>query len=1016
MTELAPLHHTHAEFQLAQTPITAHYAPASHPTTNGYTPPAHQHTIDEDSSVIRCFCGLSDDDGNTVLCEICNTWQHILCYYPGGNETVPDEHFCVICRPRTYDKRGALERQQNARVLVSPQDRKIKKAPSKTHKKKVKDVNSTSVQTNGWLSGTEGPDRASGSPRDGAPPAKRPKTTHRSSASTSMLPSGPSRKRAGSTTLNGQSPTKSPRSNSPEGYTGDYYSPEFMHKSNAPFLTVQDNTYASINVSNDLRTWLNDVGALAEVAPGHSQKDVFTRWDRPIEALRQMSPGVSSCKREDPTMMIHGVRPVHRWVEASTSCDKDSYIGELNGLIGRIEDYKEDLNNRWNELRHPEPYVFFHDKLPIFVDCRDEGSVLRHVGRSCHPNVKLQIIIHGTDFHFCFVSLREIAAGEELTVPWHLRDREYDLVSSINGSGNPRPEDVEHMSMYFTNVLANFGGCACSRLDAGVVCNLTRFDLRNKDQPYATNSAVKAAKPRKPKRLPTQISPGSTGRATNSRAGSEAVAQGDNDEEMADSRSLSARSRSQPSSRDITPLLDAPIGLGLGMSDRERRKIQQQEKLFEKMEADGGRKGKRHSAGSALNTPGPSSVVRRSKLLLALNADMKQKQLNFPTDQPSPIATNATFPRPRANGLIPKPSNGTKAPRLKPRMVSMPTQTDGDVTMASPSPPRRRNTGSHVSCLLRRVQQESRRRKERSASIASIETKPSSEPTAMVDAATKMETTPSPILTSMPPPPIPISIAPRPDAFGAAIMPDAKDVDMHDAPYIDERASALPTTDVETHSISTITGTQPPEPAPLEAQIEPPPPPWTSDKPPTPPSIDSPTFAKSTQVPLPSIPSFNTSDSVSSQAPLTTPSLVESPAPLSVVPTLSPNMSHASITAPSPAKKKLSLGDWMRQKKEKEAVAKQALQNEHEPRSDSISEEEAKRDAEVAMEDEDMPLVPLPEEVVVTSSPPATPEAVAPLTVTKAEPQEEVKHEEGEVAEHKTDDILDPPFTTASSS
>jgi len=991
MTELAPLH-AHADFQLAAASASTSYAPAAATKTNGYSPPAEQLVEDEDNSTIRCLCDISDDDGNTVLCEICNTWQHILCYYPGGNETVPDEHFCVICKPRPYDKKAAQDRQINARVLVSPQERKIKKVPSKSHKKKVKDINSAAIQTNGWLSGNDAPDRASGSPRDGGPPAKRPKTAHRSSASTSNFAaagSAHSRKRAGSTTLNGQSPTKSPRSHSPEGYTGDYYSPEFMRISNAPFTLVEDNSYASINVSNDLRTWLSDADALSEVHPGLHQVDVFTRWDRPIEALKQLSPGVSSCKREDPSMLINGTRPVHRWVEASTSCAKESYIGELNGLIGRTEDYYADPNNRWSELRHPEPFVFFHERLPIFVDCREEGSVLRHVGRSCQPNVKLQIIIHGTDFHFCFISLREIAAGEELTVPWHLRDRELELVRTVNEGGSLRPEDEAYISSYFTNVLANFGGCACSRLGPGVTCNLARFDLRNKERASYTNNGnnnttTTKTKPRKPKRLPAQISPGSTGRATNSRAGSEAVIlQGDNDEEMADSRSLSAKSsRSQPSSRDITPMVDAAVGLGVGMSDRERRKLMQQEKLFEKMEMDGqgGRKGKRHSAGagSALNTPVPSS----------------SKQLGFP-ENTSPTATTLAFNRPRTNGSTPRPTNGTRVARPKPEMVSMPTQTDNDATMASPSPPRRRTTGSHVSCLLRRVQQESRRRKERSTSVLSLEGgKPSPSPSNAAPVfATKMEGTPSPVLTSMPPPPVPTVVGgeqsrPDPATEGAAVDAESKDIDMQDAP---ESVPTLPTAEAM-DSESTVLDTQPELPAEgtSDTKTEPPAPPWppTTDSQPAPTPPPAELASKPSQIPIPPVPTFPSTDSNniafppsgSAPAPLpqaTSAELVQSPAAtpaltpsasVSNPPLLSPSISHTSITAPSPAKKKMSLGDWMRQKKEKEAVAKQAKDKEaEEVRSDPIEEGEEDAEGEVerekergvAVEDVDMPLVPV---------------------------------------------------------
>ncbi|KAL8752172.1 MAG: hypothetical protein Q9184_005821, partial [Pyrenodesmia sp. 2 TL-2023] len=63
---------------------------------------------------IKCICGFHDDDGNTVLCERCETWQHTECYYfrDGVVLDVSEiEHFCADCRPRRLDARGATERQ-----------------------------------------------------------------------------------------------------------------------------------------------------------------------------------------------------------------------------------------------------------------------------------------------------------------------------------------------------------------------------------------------------------------------------------------------------------------------------------------------------------------------------------------------------------------------------------------------------------------------------------------------------------------------------------------------------------------------------------------------------------------------------------------------------------------------------------------------------------------------------------------------------------------------------------------
>ncbi|KAI9821894.1 MAG: hypothetical protein M1827_002476 [Pycnora praestabilis] len=44
---------------------------------------------------IKCLCGNSEDDGNTVRCEECDTWQHIECYYP--NAKVSEVHNCIDC-------------------------------------------------------------------------------------------------------------------------------------------------------------------------------------------------------------------------------------------------------------------------------------------------------------------------------------------------------------------------------------------------------------------------------------------------------------------------------------------------------------------------------------------------------------------------------------------------------------------------------------------------------------------------------------------------------------------------------------------------------------------------------------------------------------------------------------------------------------------------------------------------------------------------------------------------------
>jgi hypothetical protein len=76
----------------------------------------------QDRSIICCICEYDHDDGATVQCESCQTWQHISCYY--FLHAVPIRHCCGDCRPhyiiaRHIDVAAAKERQRNTNVVNS---------------------------------------------------------------------------------------------------------------------------------------------------------------------------------------------------------------------------------------------------------------------------------------------------------------------------------------------------------------------------------------------------------------------------------------------------------------------------------------------------------------------------------------------------------------------------------------------------------------------------------------------------------------------------------------------------------------------------------------------------------------------------------------------------------------------------------------------------------------------------------------------------------------------------------
>ena len=573
-----------------------------------------------------------------MLCEKCNSWQHIECYYPAKN--VPDIHKCVDCAPRYLDAKRAAERQKRLREAQAGGDKKARRPASKNPKKKTaRDATQPNGLVNGGYSNGDGitaatSDRKTGSSRDQPPPAKRPKTSHKVSGST-VSPNdsniGIPRSAPGFLTPGATSPAKPTETSTAtgDGYLGPLFSPEFidLYPACLSFQSIASNSFHDIGVTGSLSSWLKDPVALADVTNGKTRAEVFQQYDRSIEDLQ--APGIERHVMEDTSTTVHGGHPTWQWLSIDQPVVSGAFVGELIGQIGRREDYVKEPANRWSSLRHPEPFVFFPPHLPIYIDTRVEGNIFRGIRRSCRPNVKMNILItDGMMYHFCFIAMREIAPGEEITIKWDLDEDVQRLVHASLSSGNIKKEgflleEEQYIANWVTGVLSNFGGCPCDRSLGG--CAMDRFIRSNGVQGDANMQAPTKTGKRKSKRSLKQASPSSSGHGTNSRAASEAWNATEVGEELAPdmrmasvSASASASSQSKPGSRDMTPAAHSSTeepasASGPEMSDRERRKLMQQEKLFEQLEheqqSSKGRK-KRTSGGSAVNTPASSTAVR----------------------------------------------------------------------------------------------------------------------------------------------------------------------------------------------------------------------------------------------------------------------------------------------------------------------------------------------------------------------------------------------------------------------
>ncbi|KAL8989506.1 MAG: hypothetical protein Q9177_001617 [Variospora cf. flavescens] len=597
---------------------------------------------DEDYT-IKCICGFHDDDGNTVLCEHCETWQHTECYYFEGGEVLDVseiEHYCADCKPRRLDARGAIQRQTMRREHSDLGDRKIKKATTKSHKKKVRPSDPHIALVNGTSSYERAeshghPDRSTESPREYFPSTKRPKINHKYSGSLQSpnLLFGGSDRRSASAPRTAQSPSKTSSKYPFSDCSGELYSNEFMrlYDDDPGDITMQANLFNDIRITSDLSSWTQDAHALAEASNGLSPQDIFHRCDQLLDSMG--FPFLhKECKRGD-SFDADGRYPQWKFLTTDAPVLKGSIIGELKGKIGHMDDYCDDPRNRWDYLRHPLPFVFFHPRLPIYIDTRREGTKCRYLRRSCRPNLNMTTILeNGSDYRFCFVAKDDLEAGSELTIGWtldeHIREiiqRRHNEQFSNQGTND---KDDDYVSDWVGKVLADFGECACN---SPTVCALARYDRRSS---LSYTGAVKVPN-----------GSGSKGRNGYSKRHSPYVDQvphgmsrpGNPEEEDDDERSTSGSIRSKQPSQETTPTRTHVSGntfaTGVELSDREKRKIAALEKNFEQIEQDKNqpahKKKKRNSGGSTF-----------------------QASVNSGTRQQVPVST---FSQPNTPGIMARP-------------------------------------------------------------------------------------------------------------------------------------------------------------------------------------------------------------------------------------------------------------------------------------------------------------------------------------------------------------------------
>ncbi|KAI1436665.1 hypothetical protein GGR50DRAFT_686356 [Xylaria sp. CBS 124048] len=874
-------------------------SPRSAAAISNYVPSKTTVPVEEEPYTIKCICDFLEDDGNTIYCDVCDTWQHIECYYPDKMVEVAREdfnHSCVDCKPRDVNRRQAKERQRLRQISghhIPAPERKTatttaitttaKRPPHKSQKKKARpaDLGYHGHSSSGYNSKHS---------HDFVPTAhqhKRSKSSHRpsqavSSHRPSQSVSSQVAKRSPSfsqkTTnphVQPPSPSTTPRDPPHESEIHNYSS-GFMnlYKEDRDIAIVQTNSFASLTISNRLSVWLRDGDKLRQET-GCDFGDVFRSLPPGIDSIKAL-PKVVSKKKTVGSNIAHW-----QYLASARAVDKDVPLVELNGQIGIQKDYCEDPRNRWQGLSSPLPFVFFHPMLPLYIDTRKEGSRARYVRRSCKPNATLDTFLSdGSEYHFWLVSDRFIDVNEQITISWDFNLQKdvakrwlqllglSDDVDKQPAFNEKETETYQSIAAWVHTVLSEYGGCAC---DLGPDCAFSRFHRTYITRLQSKDKGSKQRGQRKAKA--NDVSPTSTDQARNSRAPSEGRAD-DNVDVDSGSSSLS-----KPPSRDLTPTprqgsFDT-LGVLTELTDRDKRKVQMVEDSFRRMEQQAPpRKKKRLSDGTTVsNHPTASGVAERRYV----DASTCSSVRNSPTsaeESPAPAGPSKQ-PNEKHSDLMPARRSSVHS---RPQYIDASVQTD-------PPPKRKRRVIPLAKRLLEnrhrlQADDDSRRR--------SIATSPNSVTTALVGMGLE-----SPVKAQRDTPTPASEMATRAtirsDPFPAPAS-TSEDTPMPDAPAPPADATKVPAVKESATPADVKVKSQ-------ELRVQPPP-----------------------------VPAFNSSPVVNSSGttPVSASSSVQSPQPQSASNINSPSVSlpvSGAPVPPNPVKKKLTLSDYTKSRMNKVAAA-----------------------------------------------------------------------------------------------
>lgn len=487
----------------------------SHPSG---PPELDSYKVDPDAGTIGCICGIEEDDGFTIQCDVCFRWQHCSCMGYKTNDEVPeDEYTCYFCDQAKWGKFDPN---------VCRSDTLIRLDLEQVEQEKPAPKRKTS-------SSSHDDKKRRKSEKDVKPPSEdKPVNDKRKSINSASS--------ASPTTVSTTSPPfQVNNKDNPlldDGVTAEVYQSVYfrLHENDFKTPTVRKTLGIlgqSIESSSGLSNTTIETMPLAQFKQIKMAKVISPNYQKYLRDKNEIKRSKSSSKvtievkaySENPKQKFVGVSKIGLFIsDASAQQGNDFVIPPGTPIIeylGEIDSFKLYASNRVNQYSTwgaVKPRVVKVDltpsteeiSSPIVIDSRFVGNEARFIRKSCPPSANCEIrpiyVPQLKQFKFVVfttspIVLKGESLDEELRLKWEWDDFHpitKMLIKNDNGlfeegrKFEDYSEDERMLLVSGVDTILNFVECACNTTNSNHLCSIFKV---KKATSYLLRSTRKAS-------------------------------------------------------------------------------------------------------------------------------------------------------------------------------------------------------------------------------------------------------------------------------------------------------------------------------------------------------------------------------------------------------------------------------------------------------------------------------------------------------------------------------------------